>query len=61
MKSALMKSNLFPAGAFRAASWYKFRLSSLFRSVSDAHTLWSVRRKKLLSMLENDSALYCNV
>ncbi len=35
-------------------------VSSLFRSVSDVHTLRGVRRKKLLSMPENDSAVYRN-
>ncbi len=35
-------------------------LSLLFRSVSDIHTLRSVRRKKLLNMPENVSAVYRN-
>ena len=37
-----------------------FRLSQLFRSVSDAYTLRSVRRKKLLSMSRDVSAVSRN-
>ncbi len=50
----------FLIGAFRATSGHKFRLSLLFRSVFDVHSLRVVRRKKLLSMPENVSTVYRN-
>ncbi len=37
------------------------RLSQLFRSVSDVYTLKSVRRKKLLSMSRDVSAISRNI
>ncbi len=43
----------FLIGAFRAASGYKFRLSSFWRSYSE-----ECQTKKLISMLE-DTALFC--
>ncbi len=50
----------FVIGVFRSASVYKSCLSHLFLSGPDVYTLKSVRRKKLLSMAENVSAVNRN-
>ncbi len=44
-------SVLLSDGAFRSASRYKFRLSRLFRSVSDVYTLRSVEKSMLVRLM----------